>query len=194
MVVISVIGAPSVGKSFLVKQLACLNCKPAFFEGEKGVFPQEVLKLLNAEKDSEERFEWILSRYKETLERAHKISKNGIDCYVDGDILSVEAWLKAEVGDKSPAVLKRWLEENNHLRVDKVIILTLPEDKIKDNLVERGRESEQSDFIYERALRIQKACEDIAEDNDNVFLVEREDIDFTKGKDLQWIDKNIKKM
>mgnify|MGYP001595583930 CR=1 FL=1 len=43
MGIISIIGAPGVGKSFLVKQLSTLECAPAFFEGEEGTIPQEIL-------------------------------------------------------------------------------------------------------------------------------------------------------
>ena len=39
MAVISIVGTSGVGKSFLVKQLASLNCSLAFFEGELGGFP-----------------------------------------------------------------------------------------------------------------------------------------------------------
>ena len=192
MAVISVIGAPSVGKSFLVRQLACKNCLPVFFEGESGIFPKKVLKYLNGEKDTKERYRWILARYKKSLENARKISDSGIDCYVDGDILTFEAWLDAEIGDKSPAVLIEWLEENQYLRADKVIALIVSEEKIKDNILGRGRSYEQSNFIYERALRIQKGCVEVAKKYKHVILVDKNNLDFTDEKKLSRLEKKIK--
>lgn len=185
MTVIAVLGAPGVGKSFLAKQLGCYHCCPSFFEGEAGIFTKEVLAVLNREEDSPQRFLWLLERYRKNLEQAKAISeKLGIDCYVDGDILSFEAWLAAEKGKHSPAVLKRFLAKNSHLRADKVIVLVKTKKALLKSLEARGRKSEQTRFIFERALRVQKGCLELAKKYDHVLLIDRTKKDFTDEKQL----------
>ena len=151
MAVISIVGAPGVGKSTLVRQLACLNCAPAFFEGEEGVFPKDVLGVLNSPIDSKQRYEWILDRFQRILIKAHTISQQGIDVYVDGDILTLEAWLNAETGAHSRPILQKWLESNKDLRAHMIVALTASTQKIEENIKSRGRESEQNSFIVNRA-------------------------------------------
>lgn len=190
--IISIVGSPGVGKSFLVKQLACKNCLPAFFEGEVGIFPKRVLAVLNAEKDSPKRFEWIIERTKEILERAQIIANSGVDVYIDGDVLQVEAWLKAETGEYSREVLSKWLEENRHLMADKVVVLTASEERLRKNMESRARVFEQSDFIQNRAFRIQKAALELPSKYNHVQMFDRSDYEFTDENDLEKIASFIK--
>ncbi|MFH0869742.1 MAG: hypothetical protein V1866_01650 [archaeon] len=192
MAVISIVGCPGIGKSFLAKQLACADCVPAFFEGETGIFPESVLAVLNSEIDSKERYDWLLARYKRTLERAHRISELGIDCYADGDILTMSAWLKAEMGEKSPAKLKQWIEENKDLKADLAIVIYSSEQKIIAEIKKRGRKSEQNDFIIQRSLRVQRACIELAKKNKRAILIDRTDLDFSNPKTLQDLQSKIK--
>jgi|GEM_PF-5778527 len=132
--IISFISAPGVGTSFLTKQMACRHCCPGFFEGEEGIFTPSVLSAINSEEDTPERYSWLTNRTKLILERAQTIAKVGITSYVDGDVLLVEAWLNAEIGQKSPPVLKKWLKENKCLMADKIIVLAASEKKLKENI------------------------------------------------------------
>ncbi len=184
MPVISIIGAPGVGKSFLVKQLACLHCMPAFFEGEAGVFTDEVLAVLNGEQDTPQRFVWLLDRYKKNLQAAHAASKSGLTCFVDGDVLSMEAWLHAEMGLHSPAVLHAWIQENKHLRADKTVILLAAHDHIKSNIHSRGRAAELSTFIWQRIIRIQDGMRNVAKKHPECLCIDRTQLDFTHPQTL----------
>lgn len=192
MTVISIIGPPGVGKSTLVRQLACLNCSPAFFEGEEGIFTKEVLDVLNNEIDSEERYDWLTERFKSNLEKAHEISKQGIDVYVDGDVTTFEAWLEAEIGDKSPEYLRNWLKNNQHLKADIIIVLTASENKIKENINKRGRTSELNSFIINRSMRVHKGCINLSKKYPNALLIDRTNIDFMDENQIREIDKMIK--
>lgn len=192
--VIAFISAPGVGKSFLTKQMACKNMAPGFFEGEAGIFPQSVLDVLNSEMDTEERYVWITSRLKMMLERAHAIARLGIDCYVDGDVLLVESWLRAEIGTKSPNFLQKWLADNVHLMAHKVIVLTATDEKIRENIQERNRATEQTEFIQERAFRIGQACLDLAEKYPHAKVVDRTQLDFTDSATLSMIDEVIQSL
>lgn len=194
MSVISIVGAPGVGKSFLAKQLACLHASPAFFEGEADIFTKDVLAILNNEQDSKERFIWITSQYQHNLEKAHQIAAQGIDCYVDGDILSFEAWLDAEQGKHSPNILKQFLKDNEHLQADKVIVLVKTKKELLKTLKARGRKSEQTSFIFDRALRVQKGCMKLAEKYEHAILIDRTNIDYTDEDELKKIVRTIQAM
>ncbi len=187
MPVISIIGAPGVGKSFLVRQLACLYCMPAFFEGEEGIFTGNVLKILNGKVDSKERFVWLLTRYKKNLEAARKASNAGLTCFVDGDVRSMEAWLEAETGECSKTGLKGWIKENQYLKADKVLILVASERKLAENRKQRGRSAEMTDFIYTRMLRVQKGMYSVAKHHKACILLDRTKLDFTDRKTLDKI-------
>jgi hypothetical protein len=192
--VIAFISAPGIGTSFLTKQMACRHSSPGFFEGEEGIFTPSVLAVLNGEDDTPNRYDWLSGRTKTILAKAHEIARIGITSYVDGDVLLMEAWLESEVGSQSPPVLKKWLEKNYYLMADKVIILTASEEKIKENIVRRGRASEQTDFIKQRAIRIGRACVNLAEKYNHVKVLDRSNLEFTDTKTLEMIDSIIEQM
>jgi len=189
--VIAFISAPGVGTSFLTKQMACRHSCPGFFEGEEGIFTPSVLSVLNSETDSAERYEWLAGRTKTMLERARAIADIGITSYVDGDVLLMEAWLNAEIGHESPAFLKKWLQANAGSRADKVLVLTASDEKIQENISRRGRASEQSEFIRQRALRIGRACAELKNAYKHVEILDRTHIDFTQTSSLEMVDDMI---
>jgi deoxyadenosine/deoxycytidine kinase len=191
MKVIAISGAPGVGKSFLVKQLGCLNKSPSFFEGEQGVFTQSFLSVMNREEDSEERYNWLLGRYEEHLKKANKILQLGISSYIDGGYFGIMAWRKAEIGEFSPPILDTWLERLEPFKENAVIVLTMDEDKLVESITSRGRKSEQSDFIIERALRVQRASIKLAEEFNNVIVIDRTNLDFSKSEDLLMVQNKI---
>ena len=59
MAVISIVGTSGVGKSFLVKQLASMECLPAFFEGEEGTIPGEIFEDVFTKGDPLNRGRWF---------------------------------------------------------------------------------------------------------------------------------------
>jgi len=192
--VIAFISAPGVGTSFLTKQMACRHCCPGFFEGEEGIFTPSALSVINSEEDTPERYGWLTNRTRLMLERAHIIADTGITSYVDGDVLLVEAWLNAEIGNQSPPVLQEWLKTNANLMADKVIILTASDKKLQENIISRGRVSEQADFIKLRALRIGQECASLGEKYEHVQVLDRSDLEFTNTQTLDFIDNLIKEM
>jgi hypothetical protein len=186
--IIAFISAPGIGTSFLTKQMACRHCCPGFFEGEEGIFTPSVLSVLNSEEDSPERYDWLTNRTGLMLERARAIAEAGITSYVDGDVLLMEAWLKAEIGHQSPPVLRQWIERNAYLMADKVLVLTASDKKLQENIAKRGRASEQTDFILQRALRIGQECVKLGEKYGHVEVLDRSDLEFSHTQTLEFID------
>jgi hypothetical protein len=192
--VVAFIGAPGVGTSFLTRQMACRNCNPSFLEGEEGIFTSTILSVLNNKIDTPQRYDWLAERTRLMLERAHAIAGIGITSYVDGDILLLEAWLNAEIGKQSPPILRKWIKANSHLRADKVIVLTAPGQKIQENITRRGRISEQSDFIQQRAQRIGQECRKLEGKHEHVRILDRNNLEFTKTETLDLVDNLIKQI
>jgi len=182
--VISIVGTSGVGKSFLVKQLASMECLPAFFEGEEGTIPAEVLADVFSGRDPCDRWRWFHERYVLTLERAREISDGGIDCYVDGAVMTEEAILSDE-DKKHHAALMNMINEIVHLRSDKTILLTADETTLKKMILARGRESEDLDKTLARAIRIQDEFIRLSKGEKNVIVIDRSNLDFRKEKDLR---------
>ncbi len=185
MPVISIIGTSGVGKSFLVRQLASLDCCPGFFEGEEGVIPTEILDGIATEDSPMERGKWFLDRYATVLKRAQDISKKlNINCYLDVSIMGCEAIISFE-RPKYRKILQEMINQRRHIDADRFILLTMDENKIKDWIISRGRDSEQREVIFERAKIIQDAFVDLATKNKNTLIMDRTDLDFSKQEDLR---------
>ncbi len=191
MAVISIIGTSGVGKSFLVNQLASLECLPALFEGEEGVIPKEILKDVFTANDPCKRWRWFIERDKKRLSRARKISDAGIDCYVDGAVMTSEAILIDEDRAHHPELLKM-IESITHLQSDKLVLLTASEKKIRELISVRGRSSEEIKRAVARALRIQDEFIRLAKKEKNVIVIDRSNLDFAKEEDLTYVLKRIK--
>lgn len=192
MAVISIIGAPGAGKSFLVKQLASLDGCPAFFEGEGGTVPASVLKSVLSDPDPVVRFEFFLERYSKNLERARKISDIGINCYVDGAVQSFTAMILYEA-EEHRAALQKVADKVANLTSDKVILLTANEAKLKEMMVARGRSLEKNKESIQRALDIQKKFLEVAEQDTGIVIVDRTEMDFLKEDDLKKVKSIILK-
>lgn len=191
MAVISVVGTSGVGKSFLVKQLASLECMPGFFEGEEGVIPHEILQSVFSRKDPVKRCKWFFERYKRTLTRARKISDAGLDAYVDGAPVTVEAIMSDE-DDKDHKQLLEEIEGIIQLKSDVVVLLTASHDALKELITNRGRTSEQHEAAVNRALRIQNEFLRLTNGEKNVIILDRSKYNFAEEKNLHEIRALIK--
>lgn len=190
MAVISIIGTSGVGKSMLVKQLASLNCAPAFFEGEDGVWPQEILENIFSQGDPMVRWEYFMSRYTTSLERARTISNTGIDVYVDGAIMSAQAILMHEKESDKPK-LQELIQKAEHCTSDNIVLLTASKEKIAERMSTRGRKTEMNNQALTRALSIQEHMITLAEKEHNVIHIDRSNLDFTNEKDLRDVHTRI---
>ncbi|MBT3814245.1 hypothetical protein HOE37_01580 [Candidatus Woesearchaeota archaeon] len=183
MTILSIIGTSGVGKSFLVKQLAAIEGLPAFFEGEEGTIPKEVLENVFSKKDSIQRYDWFLNHYKKILDNARKVSDNGLDCYTDCSETLAKAILTVE-----KAEIKLNLPKS-----DKTIILTASKEKLQELINLRARDSENNEKAIIRALKIQEHLIKLAR-KESLIIIDRSNLDFTKEEDLKKILKKIKSL
>ena len=189
MAVISVVGTSGVGKSFLVTQLASLDCMPAFLEGEEGVIPQEVFTNI-FEGDPVGRYAYFIDRYNQNLSRARKVSNLGLDAYVDGATLSPNAILLYEEEQYHEPIreITKTMAGNES---DVIVLLTASEEKIKQGLEVRGRSSEADATALIRAAAIQEFFEKEAAKLDNVIKLDRTHLDFKDEKQLRKIRADV---
>lgn len=170
------------GKSFLIKQLAAIECLPAFFEGEEGTIPKEILENIFSDDDSSMRYNWFINHYKKILSNAKKISDLGFDCYTDCSELSARAILTAENADINFALPKS----------DQIVLLTASKEKLQELIDLRDRNSEKNKKTIIRALKIQDHFIELAK-NERVLIIDRSKLDFTKEENLKSILRKIRK-
>ena len=193
MAVISVIGTGGVGKSFLVKQLASATCSPAFFEGEEGTIPKEILDSVFNSNGPRPRWKFFVNRLKQNLLRAKKISDSGIDVYTDDSSLSphaIVAWEDVKYHEE----LHKISDELSNLKSDITILLVTSKEKIWNFVRQRCRCSEIDDKAVERAVIIQNEFLKLADDEKNIAVIDRNEMDFSKAEDLNNILKLIQKL
>lgn len=192
MPVISIVGTSGVGKSFLVKQLASLDCAPAFFEGEEGVIPKRIFDNILSKKSPVIRFTWFINRYKKTLDRAKKISDSGVTCYVDGGYMTARAVLMYE-DQKYHHQLFSIINSIAHLRSDMTLLLTANPGKLMELFTLRNRTHENLRESVQRALHIQKEFILLGKQEKNTLIIDRSELDFAKEKDLRYLLRKIKR-
>lgn len=191
MTVISIVGTSGVGKSFLTKQLASLTSCPAFFEGEEGTISKKILKQVVSNSNPVERWKFFMKRYSENLSNARKISESGIDCFVDGGIITAYSILAYE-DKKYRKELEEIIDKYKHLESDIIILLVASEEYLKKAICSRNRTDEQNNVVLQRAMKIQKKFLRLAKKY-NVVIIERTNLDFKKESDFQKIVKKIRK-
>jgi deoxyadenosine/deoxycytidine kinase len=191
MAVISIVGTSGVGKSFLVQQLAALENLPAFFEGEEGVLPPEILERIHSKEDFVGCFQWFVDRCKQRFTRAQVISQHGLDCYMDGAVMTNDAVLATEAAELQPQ-LRRIVDEIRHLESDKIVLLIASKEAIRSYIAKRARTSEQNDAALTRAMNVQDAYLRLAEGRDDVIIIDRTQLEFTRREDLLVIQKRIR--
>lgn len=192
MAVIAVVGTSGIGKSLLVKQLASLYNAPAFFEGEEGTIPADILRSVFNDESPEKRWRWFLARYKSNLLKAHQISCLGIDCFTDGGVITARAIFAYEDKKHNP-VFKEMIEDMSSLEADMVMLLVADKKTIVRLMKGRGRTSENNDSAVKRALFIQEEFKRLARKDKNILVIDRSQMDFYKVEVLSKITKKLDK-
>lgn len=186
MAVISVVGTSGVGKSFLVKQLASIECMPGFFEGEEGVFPFEIMQSVFSKKDPVKNFKWFAKRYKLILSRARRVSDAGLDAYVDGGPVTFQAMMSDEDRKHHSQILEA-IAEIMSLKPDVVILLTANKEALGELIANRGRTNDQHEAAVPRALAIQDEFVRLTKSEKNTIRLDRTKYNFAEEKNLKEI-------
>lgn len=185
MKTIAIVGTSGVGKSFLVKQLSIAFSSPAFFEGEEGTFPEDLLENIFSGESPIERWRWFIERDKKILTLGKQIASLGTPCFLDNAVINSRAILSSEIKEYHEE-LNKMIEEIAHLEADIIILLKAEKEKLEELTKLRGRNLEQNREAIQRALSIQDEFIKLS-NSENVIVIDRSNLDFSKNADLQEI-------
>lgn len=191
MAIISIIGTSGVGKSFLVRQLSSYFSCPAFLEGEEGTIPKTIFESVFNGISPEIRCGWYVNRYYQNFNNARKISKCGVSCFVDGAPVTAYANIFLEKEEIIPSLLTI-ASKLDEFRFNKTILITANSYKLEEFIKKRGRKEEPIKETLKRSLKLQEQLLRLTKDREDVLVIDRSHLDFTKEEDLKIIIEKLK--
>lgn len=185
MTIISIIGAPGVGKSFLVKQISAKYNLPVIFEGEEGAIPNEILENIHSGENPIRRWEWFLEAYRKKFETVLTISNAGLTCITDSGFAMLDLLISSEKAIYREQLTKL-IQKYSKYKPDKTTLLVASEQKLRELMQKRNRKVEQDVKAINRALQIQEELK-----RKNFIIIDRINLEFTNEKDLTNIGEQI---
>ncbi|MFA6461722.1 MAG: deoxynucleoside kinase [Candidatus Woesearchaeota archaeon] len=193
--IITIIGAPGSGKSFLARKLAPRLNAQLFLEGEVEDFPKEVLDKLGDYYCDLKLFIWFTNKLIKEMKEAQKLKETGKTVILDTFWMIDECYLEFVREDTERKEAMKILEENkkNLQLPDKIIMLKASEDKIVKQMKKRDRSFENEEIV-KKNLFLAKEYERIftkKKFGDRLIIIDREKLDFEKEEDLKEIIEKI---
>ncbi|MFH0701671.1 MAG: AAA family ATPase [Candidatus Woesearchaeota archaeon] len=193
--IIGIVGAPGSGKSFLVHKLAEQYHAIAFMEGEPKEFPSEIRDKLEQNECDLEVFLWFRAKLLKDMLEAQRLSHLGKTILLDTFWKVSECYLDLIEEDEERKEAARVLEEDEKLLPlpDKIILLKISEEKLRELIKKRDRSFENEEVIqtnlflakeYERIFTQKKFGE-------RLIIVDRDEMDFEKEEDVKEVMKRI---
>lgn len=191
--VIAVIGAPGVGKSFLVEKLAKkLKAVPILEEG-KG-FPERILENFKKDIRHMETILWFRNKLIQDMKRALELKKKGTLVIMDTFYLSNDLHITTmTTGFEQEILLGQASLEREFLpKPDKVLFLDASKETIVRFTLKRGRDFDTNEKFIQRNLSIKKAHDDyLKAHKSSLIYINRDDLDFENEQDVQNVVKQI---
>ena len=193
--IIVITGGPRSGKSTLIRLLSQKYNGVAYQEPEN--FPERISKAIQAGGNSLELRLWFRNHYVKQYIDAMKNREVGKYCFLDGFWLTskpyVEAWMKDEFERE---ISSEFLDLDKEVLPwpDKILVLKNTKEKISKFSKDAGRAFEDSEFFLQKQLEVHKCHDDffekISKDHDNIFFLNRENLDFKNNpEDLERVVK-----
>jgi deoxyadenosine/deoxycytidine kinase len=188
--IIAITGGPRSGKSTLVKLLSEFYNGVAYLEGEEKDFPKRIIDDIKNEKN---RLELILyfrnltvGQYIQALREKAKGRYCFMDCFWLTNQAYTDAWVENQFEKDILTKLSK-LDEEILGWPDKVVVLENSKEGIRRFLQMGGREFEKTDGYLEKQMKIHHIhnsfFEDLKNKKDNIFILNRDNLDFIKNKD-----------
>jgi|SRR3989344_2124838 len=194
--IISIIGSPGVGKSFLVKKLAeKLNAVPILEEGKE--IPERIIDNFKNESRQMETIIFFRNRLLENIRDAIEIKSQGRVVVMDTWLITNELHIPTMISGFEQEILL------NHAKFDKdfmplpdaMIFLDASEEIIRNLTIKRGRDYDTNEKFIQRNLSIRKSHEDYYNKNkDSLIYINRDKLDFENEEDLQRVINAIEKI
>ena len=188
--IIAITGGPRSGKSTLVKLLAKHYGGVAFLEGEEKDFPQRIIEDMKSSSNVLELMLYFRNLAVEQYVQALKLKADGVDCFMDCFWLTNQPYIEAWVSDalEKEILLKLLkLDEEALGWPDKIIVLKNNRDGIMRFNQAGGRDFDSDNSFLERQLQVHQMhdsfFESIANKRQEVFMVDRQGLDFISNHD-----------
>lgn len=192
--IIAVIGAPGVGKSFLVQKLIKkLNASSILEEAEK--LPERILENFRKDIRHMETILWFRNKCIDDIKKAQELKKKGKTVVMDTCLLSNELHITTlTMGFERQILLKQAKEDRKFIpQPDVLVCLDASESKIKELTMKRGRDFDTTEKFLKRNFSIRKAHSDYYKKSKNkIVYINRDNLDFSNDRDLQKVIDKIK--
>ena len=185
-IIISIIGAPGVGKSFLVFKLAEYLKAVPILEVEKEI-PDKIINNLKNNTEQIETLLWFRNKFIEDIEQAILLKQKEKVVVMDGCLITNELHITTMTSGFEQYILleQARLDKKYIPNPDIVIFLDASEKTIKGLTFKRGRDFDVSESFIQRNLSIRKTHQEYYKKNKNLLIyVNRDNLDFEKEDDL----------
>ena len=196
--IIAIVGGPRAGKSFLVDKLAKHYNGKAILEGEEHDFPDRIREDIQENIRPLERIVWFRNKLVKEYFNALELKGQGKIVVIDNFWISYQLFIDALAKDFEGEIIHdiATIDRQTLEWPDLTILLSLSEDGIRDFIKRGGREFDNSeDFILNQALPIHKLHTEFFNreeiKNKKVLVIERDNLDFSKDDDFQFLIEKI---
>lgn len=184
--IISIIGAPGVGKSFLSEKLAKQLDAKIILESDQEL-PDRIIESLKKNIRPVETILWFRNKFIENIEQANLLKQKGEIVVMDGCLITNELHITTMTsGFKQEILLEQAGFDRKYIpNPDIIIFLDASEEKIKELILMRGRDFDTNESFIRRNLSIRRAHQEYYEKNKNSLIyINRDNLDFVKEDDL----------
>lgn len=193
--IISIIGAPGVGKTFLTKKLAEYLHAEVILEKDNEI-PKRVIESLENNIRPIETVLWFRNKLIKNIGRAISMKRSGKTVIMDSCLITNELHIKI----MTPGYERKILLEQADLdkkyipNPDVIIFLNASAKTIKNFTLKRGRSFDTSKTYLKRNQLIRRTHQEYYKKNkDSMIYINRDKLDFNKKDDLiKVINKVIK--
>ena len=193
-IIISVIGAPGVGKSFLVERLANKLNGVSILEEGRGI-PDRIIENFKNESRQMETIIWFRNKLREDIKKALDLKKQGKIVIMDTWLVSNELHITTMTSGFEQEILLNQAQFDRKFmpQPDVMIFLDASEETIRKLTEKRGRDYDTNEKFIQRNLSIKKAHENYYNQNKgSLVYINRDNLDFEKEEDLQRVIELIK--
>ena len=191
--IIAIIGAPGVGKTFLAEKLAEYLKAEKIIESVEDI-PKKIIENFKKNIGQMETIVWFRNKCIKDMKIALEFKKQNKTVIVDTYLVSNELHITTMTSGFEQEILLEQAESDRKYmpQPDVVIFLDASEEKIRELTKERGRDFDNNEEFIERNLSIRKAHLDFYNQNkDSLIYLNRDGLDFNNEEDLKKVVEKI---